>query len=351
MLLVALAFAAPPPPPIINGQSADDTVYPATGATIVDAVLDYGGGYAYKSVFCSSTLIAPDVVLLAGHCVDETSLTMGYYDLKKFDMGWTRQADLTAWDGTTYNEDWPDDVIMATAWVKHERFSLYDLQTGIAENFDIALLFLEEAVTDVEPAVVITAEEASQIAQGDAVDVVGWGQQVATSYGQTPPKGTYGVKYWGTSVIGEIGIPEFQVGPEKSDVRKCHGDSGGPTFMQVETESPETTRIIGVTSHAYDNSDCDHAGGVDTRVDHYLEWIDSTMRAACDDGTRVWCDEPGILPPPEPVVDPPGDTGLADGKGDADGDDDETGGCGCNSGATSAMALPWVGMLLLRRRR
>ena len=27
-----------------------------------------------------------------------------------------------------------------------------------------------------------------------------------------------------------------QVGAEEDDVRKCHGDSGGPSFMHVESE-------------------------------------------------------------------------------------------------------------------
>ena len=81
-------------------------------------------------------------------------------------------------------------------------------------------------------------------------------------------------------------------------MRKCHGDSGGPTFLDVETDSSESMRLIGVTSHAYDDSDCNETGGVDTRADAYLDWIDAEMTARCDDGTRVWCDVTGILPPP-----------------------------------------------------
>jgi uncharacterized protein (TIGR03382 family) len=55
-------------------------------------------------------------------------------------------------------------------------------------------------------------------------------------------------------------------------------------------------RLIGVTSRSADFTLCAEKGGYDTRVDAYLDWIDDEMRAACEDGTRVWCEEPGILP-------------------------------------------------------
>jgi len=56
-------------------------------------------------------------------------------------------------------------------------------------------------------------------------------------------------------------------------------------------------RVIGVTSHAYDWTDCREKGGVDTRVDYYLDWIDDEMRTRCESDERVWCDEEGIIPP------------------------------------------------------
>ena len=45
-----------------------------------------------------------------------------------------------------------------------------------------------------------------------------------------------------------MGDTEFKVGEEQADGRKCHGDSGGPTFATVETEALEDMRVIGVTS-------------------------------------------------------------------------------------------------------
>jgi len=150
----------------------------------------------------------------------------------------------------------------------------------------------------------------------------------------------------GESYIARLAPYEMQIGLEKDDVRKCHGDSGGPTFLDIETTTDDAMRVIGVTSHSYDASDCDHTGGVDTRVDYYLDWIDDQMRGACDDGTRVWCKEPGILVPPTTA--PPEDTGVEDVT--SDGGDEENGGCGC--GTTRASPLPAIlaGLLALRRK-
>ena len=90
-----------------------------------------------------------------------------------------------------------------------------------------------------------------------------------------------------------IAAAEFKVGEEVDDVRKCHGDSGGPSFWEAD----DGIRLVGVTSHAYDNTDCFETGGVDTRIDFYFDWIEENMVAKCNDGTRVWCEEKGILAP------------------------------------------------------
>ena len=51
---------------------------------------------------------------------------------------------------------------------------------GLSLNYDIALIFLEEPVLDVDHAFLPSAEEGARIAVGDEAIVVGWGQQIAT---------------------------------------------------------------------------------------------------------------------------------------------------------------------------
>lgn len=266
--------------PIINGDVADQDDYPMAGALILT-------GSGFKAVVCSSTLIAPDVVLLAAHCVDPRALAAyGYTGGSQY---WSTEPDLAIYDGSG-DPALPDDAVLVRVSVFHEQFDLNRMEKRTALNYDIALAFLDEALEGQPLGVLPTDEEAEALTTGAEVAIVGWGQ---TSQG-----GPAGVKHWGESVVGAVSDYEFQVGPAQDDVRQCHGDSGGPTFLAVETGSSNKERVVGVTSHSWDATDCASVGGVETRVDYYLDWIEDQMSDACADGTRTWCDEPGILPPP-----------------------------------------------------
>ena len=59
----------------------------------------------------------------------------------------------------------------------HPDWDMMSLETGLSENRDIALVFLEEAVLDTPHAYLIASEETDQIVEGSEVDVVGWGQR------------------------------------------------------------------------------------------------------------------------------------------------------------------------------
>ena len=296
LVLSALSFAVPPQnqtAPIINGVEATTDDFPETGAMLMTGEVELFGNQPLRTFVCSSTLIAPDVVLIAAHCLDDYAFTFGLGEIEDKEVYWTRQADLTSWSDPDHNNPLPDDAIRASDFVIHEDFDLTTLQMGLSENFDIALIFLEEPVLDIDHAFLPSAEEGARIAVGDEAIVVGWGQQIATGQFEAPPAGSYAIKQQGTSSISEIAPFEFQVGLLASDVRKCHGDSGGPTFW----DSGDGYRVIGVTSHAYDESDCNETGGVDTRSDYFLTWIETEMSNRCADGTRSWCETPGIVTP------------------------------------------------------
>ena len=347
LLALSLSPSASAYDDIINGDAVSRSVYPETGGLLVGATIDFDGfEYEFKMLMCSATLIAPDVVLLAAHCVDFAYFeAMAGLEFSEVDILFSRQADLSAYTGMP--QEWPSDAVYAWEAVTHQGFSMDSIGMGLSENDDIGLLFLEEAIEDVAPAVVVTSDEADAIVEGAIVDIVGWGQQTSD---QTPPAGTVGIKMGGQSVIGAVADYEFQVGPDDDDVRKCHGDSGGPTFMEIDGG----VRLIGVTSHAYDLTDCRETGGVDTRVDYYLDWIDNEMRSRCESGERVWCDEDGIL---GPDYGSGGDLSLEnDDEKEALsvslGDEDE-GGCSCSS-TPSRGSFVWLtgllGLVGLRRR-
>ena len=295
-------------------------------------------------LWCSSTLLAPDTVVLAAHCVDPALITALYPGTTEIRLYWSRLDDMTLYDGTGLL---PHDAVAVIGAVYHADYSVLAFDEGIANNHDIALLFLEEA-QDTEHAYPIAPEETAQLVEGAGVVVVGWGQQSAGD------PDDIGEKRMGDSVVGELGSAEFLVGPEASDVRQCHGDSGGPVFLDVDADTETPTRIVGVTSHAYDETACASIGAVNTRVDAHLDWLDAQLRARCEDGFRVWCEEPGLIFAPM-VEEEDNDGGVGDGLGPGsstgDGSPTEltTDAAGCST--VSGPMLWWLPVLLGRRRR
>ena len=332
---------------IINGEPAERGDWPMAGAMILTGTLTVPqmGTLEQTALLCSSSLIAPDVVLLAAHCIDLDALgqQLGQAELNNVEFYWSRKPDLTDYQLGMPAANLPRDAIRAIDSVKHEDFDINGIQIGLANNKDIALLFLEEPVLDIPLAYLPVADtDETGMEIGEDLVVVGWGQQIATQQGQQPPPNSYGIKYMGISSVAEKRPFEFKVGEKTSDVRKCHGDSGGPSYKKVTTDSSEIYRQVGITSHSYDLTDCFVTGGVDTRVSHYLDWIDEQLSSRCEDGTRSWCEIPGIIPPP-----------LTDGTVAWEVVEEEERACGCssNTGTSWWFFAGLLGLLPRMRRR
>ena len=324
--------------PIINGQKCDEETYPATVAILSHIVVDlgqWGGTQDIKSVSCTGTLIAPDTVLSAAHCVDPSLMTMGL-EVESVDYYISFEADLGAMSEDPRNAEIQASAIRVASWIGHPDFTIDAMQNvdGPGTFYDIGLLFLEVPIDTVEPAIVIAESEDSQMQEGGAIAIVGWGQQTPQGGGwmQQPPPGTVGIKICADSFINEIGETEMQVGGSSETSRKCHGDSGGPSYMMVETSTTRKERVVGVTSHAYDASDC-AKGGVDTRLDSWRAWVDQEMVKACSDGTRSWCEVAGVIPPA--FYDPASSDELSGGV---------ESGCDC---AQTNSASAWLFLILL----
>jgi MYXO-CTERM domain-containing protein len=302
---------------------------------------------------------------------------MGTFEEAKYYVSFT--ADLTSMvldassmaGGTLAVPDFPADAIEASGRVGNPGFKpelLKSFTGGLSNLSDVALVFLSKPVTDREPAILITSEEAPQLAVKKEVQIVGWGQQTAAPQDpfNPPPKGTVGKKFCATSFVNELGDHEMQIGAGAETSRKCHGDSGGPSYMTVETERARKERVVGITSHAYDQTDC-AKGGADTRVDVWLGWIDAEMKKACEQKLRTACaEDQGIIPPERydppppdlgPETSPADDGGAGDGGAGADaGTAGESSGCDCalpdaaGAAAPTALLLA-IGVALLARRR
>jgi len=210
--------------PIINGQACSSTEQEAAVALIVDATIDImGWKLPIRSVMCTGTLIAPDVVLTAAHCAYPSLLTGGMGNVidAKYHISFTADLTTLVMDATTIMSgklpDLPQDAAPVSSWVTNPGFSPELLQSfsgGVANLYDVALMFLKTPVTAVQPAVVITESEAAQLKQESVVTISGWGQQTAAAQNPflPPPAGTVGKKICAQSFVNEVGTHEMQIG-------------------------------------------------------------------------------------------------------------------------------------------
>jgi MYXO-CTERM domain-containing protein len=295
---------------VIGGEPTPDGQYPATGALLV-------GGQPS----CSGTLIAPDVVITAAHCVDNL-LTGG--QIPSFTLA--RDAN-TATAG---------EIVAGESAIGHPQFDLMSNPgTGVGQWFDIGLVVLAEDITTVDYEIMPDPTEATAgMAEGMDVELVGYGLTSVDSF-------EVGVKHHGLADLVEVGSHELFIA-EPGQQQNCNGDSGGPAYVDIDGNR----RIVGVVSRAPDqNPTCDH-GGIDTRIDPYLEWIHQQVTLPCGTGLSDPCPEPDAGP----------DAGPGGGPDGGPGADTDGGGCGCATtggapGSNALVALLVAGALLRRRRR
>ena len=264
---------------IIDGTLATSEAYPAAGAVLVHAEAH---GEVLAELACSAVLIAPDVVLTAAHCIalyqfeDEPELPpVDFYVSFETDVSQFEELALPP----------PDTAVQVQAFTLHPAFSVNRRapRESLGELDDIALLFLSEPVTTIEPVPFFQA--GADLTSWDDVQIVGYGLASVDD-----PEVGLGVKRHGSSHLFEVGTNELRVGRALSAddpvqpgiVDKCYGDSGGPTFVDVGGRP----WLIGVTSRGYRSGPGCGVAGVDTRVDAYEDWIARTADLACADGRR-----------------------------------------------------------------
>lgn len=233
--------------PILGGTPTTQGQFPSVVA------LSAGGG------LCTATLITPDWVLTAAHCIQGVSATsvrvmFGTIDINK-STGVMRGA---------------------AQVIPHPMFSINALG-----KHDIGLIKLAAPVTDVTPIPVNLVKEKAPV--GIHVTMVGFG---TTASGGTGPTGVQMMVEQTSIACNSFAGSDNDLlcFSQVSGKGKCQGDSGGPSFAMIDGRMTQ----VGVTS--FGDQGCTQFGA-DTRTDAEREFLiahipqlECSTDADCPDG-------------------------------------------------------------------
>jgi len=235
--------------PIVNGQA--ETGYPQVGALTTWFGNQYGGA------FCTATLIRPDWVLTAAHCLEDSQVNQTRFYI-----------------GNDANDPNSGTFYRSLEFKIHEQYDAQQLKN------DIAMVRLQTSVTNVTPMVYSLANLVPY--EGDVAFYVGFGA-------------TEGVNETGGGLKRSTSFPisnvyQQQFDSDYSGTGTCFGDSGGPSILTIGGAQ----KVVGVTSAgaACNGPNCDpcQTSTFSTRVDAYAAWIAGKLNEpapTCQDNDAI----------------------------------------------------------------
>lgn len=249
---------------IIGGEPTVPGDFPATGALL------------YKGVFrCTATLIAPDVILTAAHCLPGTG---------DFSFTLVSQVPLTPKGTVVPSDDGefggdpdagtgsPGDMVDPIPFTgptypvllvhPHPDWDSGGAFKDLGQVNDVGIAILRRPITSVPVEQVDT--RMTDVGPGTELHLTGYG--VTAWY----LRYSAGVKHDAMVLIDGVGDYEIRTSASAVEAQPCKGDSGGPLFAQNSDGSHPVAAVVSRSATA--SFQCNQ-GSIATRIAPYAEWI------------------------------------------------------------------------------